>query len=131
MSTNAVANFANRPPGAGGRPLGARTRLSHRLIEDLSEIWEQQGPTVLAKMASRDPTRLAQLAYSTLPKDVLISIEQKAIPGGLEPEDWAVLMRVLDTIKSAIPAGSNAPPVEILNVIETALRAHFARQIEA
>ena len=36
-----------------------------------------------------------------------------------EPEDWAVLMRVLDTIKSAIPAGSNAPPVEILNVIET------------
>jgi hypothetical protein len=100
MSTNAVANFANRPPGAGGRPLGARTRLSHRLIEDLSEIWEQHGPTVLAKMASRDPAR-------------------------------AVLMRVLDTIKGAIPAGSNAPPVEILNVIETALRAHFARQIEA
>jgi hypothetical protein len=117
MSTNVVANFANRPPGAGGRPLGARTRLSHRLIEDLSEIWEQHGPTVLAKMASRDPTRLAQLAYSTLPKDVLISIEQKTIPGGLEPDDWAVLMRVLDTIKSAIPAGSNAPPVEILNVI--------------
>jgi hypothetical protein len=71
----------------------------------------------------------AELRPSTLPKDVLISIEQ-TIPGGLEPEDWAVLMRVLDTIKGAIPPGSNAPPAEILNVIETALRAHFARQIE-
>jgi hypothetical protein len=81
-------------------------------------------------MASRDPTRLAQLAYSTLPKDVLISIEQKAIPGGLEPEDWAVLMRVLDTIKSAIPPGSNSPPAEVLGVIETALRVHFARAID-
>jgi hypothetical protein len=27
--------------------------------------------------------------------------------------------------------GSNAPPAEIFGVIETALRAHFARQIEA
>jgi hypothetical protein len=81
-------------------------------------------------VAMRDPSRLAQLAYSTLPKDVLISIEQKAIPGGLDPADWAVLMRVLDTIKGAIPPGSNSPPAEILNVIETALRAHFARAIE-
>jgi hypothetical protein len=79
----------------------------------------------------RDPTRLAQLAYSTLPKDVLISIEQKAIPGGLEPEDWAVLMRVLDTIKGTIPPGSNSPPAEVFGVIETALRAHYAKEISA
>jgi hypothetical protein len=128
MTTNAVANFANRSPG---RPPGVRNRLSHKLIEDLSEIWHAEGPGALKKMAMRDPTRLAQLAYSTLPKDVLISIEQKTIPGGLEPEDWAVLMRVLDTIKSTIPAGCNAPPGEILNVIETALRAHFAKEIPA
>jgi hypothetical protein len=117
-------------PNGGGRLLGARTRLSHKLIEDLSEIWHAEGPSALKKIALRDPVRLAQLAYATLPKDVLISIEQKAIPGGLEPEDWAVLMRVLETIKSAIPPDSNAPPAEILSVIETALRAHFARQIE-
>jgi len=130
MSTNAVANFANRSPGPG-RPPGLRNRLSHKLIEDLSEIWNAEGPNALKKMAMRNPTRLAQLAYSTLPKDVLISIEQKAIPGGLEPEDWAVLMRVLDTIKSTIPAGCTMPPAEILNVIETALHAHFAKEIPA
>jgi hypothetical protein len=129
MTTNVRSNLVMGPNG-GGRPLGARTRLSHKLIEDLSEIWHAEGPNALKKIALRDPVRLAQLAYATLPKDVLISIEQKAIPGGLEPEDWAVLMRVLETIKSAIPPDSNAPPAEILSVIETALRAHFARQIE-
>ena len=61
-------------------------------------------------LGSRDPSWLAQLAYATLPRDVLVSIEQKTIPGGLDPDDWAMLVRVLDTIKAAIPAGSNAPP---------------------
>ena len=73
----------------------------------------------------------SRLAYATLPKDILVSIEQRAIPGGLEPDDWAVLMRVLDMIKSTIPPGSNSPPAEVFGVIETALRAHFEREIEA
>src|SRR5262249_41716112 len=90
MTTNAVANFANRPPGAGGRPLGARTRLSHKLVEDLSEIWDAEGPGVLKKMAMRDPVSLARMAYATLPKDILVSVEQR-IPGGLDPDDWALL----------------------------------------
>jgi hypothetical protein len=42
-----------------------------------------------------------------------------------------VLMRVLATIKGAIPPGSNAPPAEVFAVIETALRERFAREIEA
>jgi hypothetical protein len=62
---------------------------------------------------------------------VLVSIEQKTIPGGLSPEEWGMLMQVLATIKGAIPAGSNAPPAEVFAVIETALRSHFAREIPA
>jgi hypothetical protein len=131
MTANVVANFANRPAGAGGRPPGARTRLSHKLIQDLSDIWHANGPDILRKMAMREPPRLAQLAYATLPRDVLVSIEQKTIPGGLDPDDWAVLLRVLDTIKGVIPPGSNAQPAEVFGVIETALRAHFAKEIPA
>jgi hypothetical protein len=128
MTTTAVANFANRPAGAGGRPPGALTRLSHKLIEDLSDIWHANGPEILKKMASREPSRLAQMAYATLPKDVLVSVEQR-IPGGLSAEDWVLLTQVLDLIRSVVPPGSNAPPAEVFGVIETALRAHFAKQI--
>jgi hypothetical protein len=41
-----------------------------------------------------------------------------------------LLQEVLNTIRGAIPPGSNSPPAEVFGVIETALRAHFARQIE-
>jgi hypothetical protein len=34
-------------------------------------------------------------------------------------------------IRGAIPPGSNSPPAEVFGVIETALCAHFAREIEA
>jgi hypothetical protein len=122
--TNAVSNPNLRP----GRPLGSRNRLSNKLITDLSEIWFEQGPGILKKMAMREPGQLARLAYATLPKDILVSVEQR-IPGGLSPGDWQLLQSVLDLIRSAIPAGSNAPPAEVLGVVENALRAHFARQL--
>jgi len=125
MSTNSIANFAARPPNLGGRPLGSRSRLTHKLIDDLSNIWHEHGPDVLRKMALREPGQLAKMAYATLPRDVLVSIEQKTIPGGLEPADWAVLMQVLAAIKGAIPPGSNAPPAEVFAVIETAAICSF------
>jgi hypothetical protein len=34
-------------------------------------------------------------------------------------------------IRGAIPPGSNSPPAEVLGVIETALRAHYAKEISA
>jgi hypothetical protein len=128
MSTNAVANFANRPANVGGRPPGVRNRLSNQLITDLSEIWHEHGPNVLKKMALRDPIALARMAYATLPKDILVSVEQR-VPGGLSADDWTLLQQVLDLIRGAIPPGSNAPPGEVLGVVENALRAHFARQL--
>src|SRR5262249_58147131 len=82
MSTNAISNMTAHPnlrPG-GGRPLGQRNRLSNKLITDLSDIWHQHGPGILSKMAIRDPVQLARLAYATLPKDILVSVEQR-IPG--------------------------------------------------
>jgi hypothetical protein len=107
-----------------------RNRLSNKLITDLSDIWHQHGPGILQKMAIRDPVQLARLAYATLPKDILVSVEQR-IPGGLSAEDWGLLQEVLNMIRGAIPPGSNSPPAEVFGVIETALRAHFARAIEA
>jgi hypothetical protein len=74
-------------------------------------------------MAIREPVQLARIAYATLPRDI--------IHGGLSAEDWTPLQQVLDLIRGAIPPGSNSPPAEVIGVIETALRAHFSREIEA
>ena len=132
MTTNAISNLKTNINNinGGGRPPSSRSRPSNKLITDLSEIWHANGPEILRKMAMREPGTLARMAYATLPKDILVSVEQR-IPGGLSPEDWALLTQVLDLIRGAIPAGSNAPPAEVFGVIETALRAHFAREIEA
>jgi hypothetical protein len=51
------------------------------------------------------------------------------MPGGLEPQDWALLMRVLDLIKQHVPADANADPGEVFGIIEQALRAHYAKEV--
>ena len=79
-------------------------------------------------MRSRDVTKFVQLAYSTLPRDVLVTVENRSLPGGLEPDDWALMRRVLDLIKANVD--SNAGPGEVFDVIETALRAHYAKPID-
>ena len=111
-----------------GRPLGARNRLSGKLISDLAALWEAEGAKILQKMAMREPGQLARMAYATLPKDVLLSVEQR-VPGGLSTEDWALLMEVLNLLRWVMPAGSKALPSETFKVIEDALRAHYAKQL--
>jgi hypothetical protein len=81
-------------------------------------------------MRQRDNTRFVQMAYATLPRDILISVEQRTLPGGLDPDDWLLMRRVLDLIKANVPADSNAGPAEVFGIIENALRAHYAKSIE-
>jgi hypothetical protein len=107
-----------------------KQRLPNALIEDLAAEWLEHGPACLRTMRSRDVTKFVQLAYSTLPRDVLVTVENRSLPGGLEPDDWALMRRVLDLIKATVPADSNAGPAEVFEVIESALRAHYAKPIE-
>ena len=76
---------AGRSGNPAGRPLGSRQKISEKLLADLAEVWETSGKTVLQRLAVDDPGKLATIAYGLLPRDVFISVEQKA-PGNLEPE---------------------------------------------
>src|SRR5262249_18306396 len=58
---------------------------------------------------------------------ILVSVDQR-IPVGLDLEEWAQLRRVLALIKECAPAGTSAG--EVFQVIEEALRARYAKQIE-
>ena len=48
--------------------------------------------------------------------------------GGLDLEEWALLRRVLGLIKECAPHGTSA--LEVFQVIEISLRAHYVKQIE-
>jgi len=104
----------------------ARRELVDDIIDNLAVSWKQYGPNVLDYLAKNDQVAYAKLAVSILPKDVLVSVEQR-VPGGLDSQDWALLLRVLDTIKQNVPADANAGPQEVFSVIEDALRIHFAK----
>jgi hypothetical protein len=101
-------------PGVGVRR-HSRTgrRVSERALADLAAVWETHSASVLERLAVTDPGKLAQIAHGLLPRDVFISVEQRT-PGNLEPDEWAILRRVIDLIET----------------IENALRADQAKMIE-
>jgi hypothetical protein len=103
-----------------------RNLLGKRILEDIREAWERDGAASLKILAKEDPGRFAQLGVAILPKDILVSVAE-ATPGGLSAEDWSTLVRVLDLIKACAPA--DASPGEVFEIIEGALRAHYAKEI--
>ena len=107
-----------------------KQRIANALIEDLTNEWLEHGPACLRVMRARDVTKFVQLCYSILPRDVLIAVEHRTLPGNLDPEDWHLMKQIIDTIKAAIPPGTNSAPSEIFAVIDEALRAHFAKRLE-
>jgi hypothetical protein len=139
MSSNgtSVKPPATKPPGPNrwqpgerGHPPGqrigiSRRQLSNRLLEDLTAVWEVEGAGCLRIVAKENPDKFASLAYAILPRDILVSVDQR-IPGNLSVEDWALMNRVLDIIKAAQVDGS---PGEVFSVIETSLRQHYAKAI--
>ena len=85
------------------------------------------GVSVLQRLAVTDPGKLAQIAYGLLPRDVFISVEQRT-PGNLDPDEWAILRRVIDLIQVNAKGAELGP---VLETIENALRADQAKLIEA
>jgi Family of unknown function (DUF5681) len=110
-----------------GRPIGARQKISEKLLADLADVWEEHGVSVLQRLAVTDPGKLAQIAYGLLPRDVFISVEQRT-PGNLDPTEWAILRRVIDLIQQNAKGAELGP---VLETIENALRADQAKMIEA
>ena len=94
----------------------------------MTEAWTEHGADCLRILAKEDPGKFAQLGLAILPRDILVSVEQ-TLPGGLDPADWGLLLRVLDLIKTVAPV--DAAPGEVFGLIEQALKAHYAKRVEA
>lgn len=113
-----------------GRPISARNRIAERIIEDLRSSWEEFGVEVLDKLAKENPTDFAKLAFGVLPRDVLVSIEQRRLPGGLEQEDWPLVVEILEAVRAAFPDANERKPGEVFAHVRAALSLYGAKQIE-
>jgi hypothetical protein len=111
-----------------GRPLGARQRISEKLLADLADVWEVNGKAVLESLVTEDPGKLAQIAYGLLPRDIFVRVEDQRGANGLGVDEWSKLRRLLDLIEASCPEGTE--PDAVFDTIEHALRSEFAKQIE-
>jgi hypothetical protein len=60
--------------GQGGRPKGARNRLSEKFLTDLEAEWEASGPDVLKRVAKDDPVDFMRVVAGLLPSRVDASL---------------------------------------------------------
>jgi hypothetical protein len=60
-------NYSN---GKGGRPLGSRTKLCKRLLEDLFADWQEGGVAAIKMMRIENPSGYCKLMASILPKEL-------------------------------------------------------------
>jgi hypothetical protein len=77
-SAPARASFLEEGPirNPAGRPLGSGHKLAEAFKRDLVEEWKRSGPEVLRKLTAH---QLARLALDSLPRELLLSVEQHGI----------------------------------------------------
>ena len=61
----------NASGGTGGRPLGSRTKLCKRLLEDLFADWQEGGVAAIKMMRIENPSGYCKMMASILPKELL------------------------------------------------------------
>jgi hypothetical protein len=61
----------NASNGMGGRPLGSRTKLCKRLLEDLFADWQEGGQAAIKMMRIENPSGYVKMMASILPRELL------------------------------------------------------------
>lgn len=109
-----------------GRPVGARQKIVKSFVESLHARWLKEGDAMLDLLCKTDPSTVLRVIASLMPKDVAVSVEQRT-PFNVDAGQWQMLRGVLDVIEQCAP--TDAEPVEIFQIIEHALRSHWAKTV--
>ena len=62
-----------------GRPVGSRNKLSETFITDLAELWDEQGPDILRRVATDEPSKMLAAMVQVLPKDFQVTVDQQNV----------------------------------------------------
>jgi hypothetical protein len=56
----------------GGRPLGAKNRLCKQFLNDLLEVWQQDGRGALKVAVREGPTAFCRMVAGLVPRELLL-----------------------------------------------------------
>jgi hypothetical protein len=112
-----------------GRPVGSRSAFSAGFTRDLAEVWAEKGKASMLYTAEKQPAVFFATCARLLPNDVRVTVEQ-SLPGGLGPEDWALLQEVIQAVRLALPDAADRSPGAVLEHVLGALRQAEAKAIE-
>jgi hypothetical protein len=134
-----VQNGITRHPGQwkpgqsgnlAGRPAGSRGKFSDAFYRDLAATWAELGERAMRETAQLEPAKFVAICASLIPKDVQVSLSAR-LPGGLEPDDWAIAVSVFQAIKDALPSANQRQPGEVMQFVLDAIRQADAKLIES
>ena len=78
-----------------GRPVGSRNKLSELFITDLQQLWDQQGVSILQRVADKHPEKFMVAMVHLLPKDFQVTVDTDQVSWvinaqpQLTKEEWA------------------------------------------
>jgi hypothetical protein len=78
-----------------GRPRGARTLLSERVLRALADDFREHGPAVVARVRQEDPRFYLQVCASLIPREFAV-VEQPDPFGSLTMEQLDEMMKAVD-----------------------------------
>jgi hypothetical protein len=110
-----------------GRPIGSRQRVAEKLIADLATIWEEEGETILRRLALTEPAKLATIAYGLLPREAFLHVQHSG--AALDAAEQEMMHEVLQAVSAAVPNAGAREPGEVLQLVLDALRMHTARPL--
>jgi hypothetical protein len=107
-----------------GRPIG---KFAEQSIKDLLSDWQKHGPETIERVRVECPDVYFRVAFSTLPKDVSIAIEQRS-GAPFDGFERAKVRRLLDMVDTVAAATANDIDT-VFEWLEEDLRARMARKV--
>jgi hypothetical protein len=105
----------NASGGKGGRPLGSRTKLCKRLLEDLFADWQEGGVAALKMMRMEKPAEYVRVMVSVLPKELLFETGSLADLDDDELDHMIEMLRERALAARQEQALENIPEQKLLN----------------
>jgi hypothetical protein len=121
-----LANLKPYQPGQSGnpngRPKGTRQAFSAGFFADLAEVWAQEGRAAMLATAKTQPSVFLGIASRLIPQQVAVELTS-ALPGNLSAADWALMMDIVEAVKTALPDAAQRSPSEVLALVQNSLAA--------
>jgi hypothetical protein len=105
----------NASQGRGGRPLGSRTKLCRKLLEDLFADWQEGGAAAIKMMRIERPAEYVRVMCSILPKEMLFETGSVSELADDELDQMITMLRERALAVRQEQAIEKAPEQKLLN----------------